>query len=92
MPLATALSRITHQAASVLGKHTPKFAGRLAVGGRADLCLVHWASDWQAGAQTLRSQSTFTPFAADLTGMALPTRVLGTWVAGRRIFARKLGE
>jgi dihydroorotase len=88
VPMSKALSRVTCGAASVLGALSPKGAGQLAIGARADLCLVDLQSTWQADASSLLSQSKFTPFAADLTGTALPGRVIGTWVAGQRVFQR----
>jgi dihydroorotase len=89
--LVLALARITSGAAAVLGSSAPKAAGQLAVGSRADLCLVDLSAEWQASPQTLHSQSSLSPFAADLNGMALPGRVLGTWVAGQRVFERVSG-
>jgi dihydroorotase len=38
---------------------------------------------WQVVPDALRSQGKHTPFAFDMTGMALPGRVKATLVAGR---------
>ncbi len=83
--LMRALTAVTCGAGSVIGSKT---AGRLAVGAPADLCLVDLCAVWQVGPERLLSQSQHTPFAQDATGMALPARVLGTWVAGQRVFER----
>ena len=85
LPLATALSRITHDPVRVLGDALGSLAssaGRLVEGGVADLCLFDPAAEWQVRPEALASQGKHTPFAFASTGMALPGRVRATLVAG----------
>jgi dihydroorotase len=85
LPLATALSRITHDPVRVLGDALGSLAGsagRLVEGGVADLCLFDPAAEWQVSPEALVSQGKHTPFAFASTGMALPGRVRATLVAG----------
>ena len=56
-------------------------AGRLLVGGVADLCVFAPESEWQVTPDALRSQGKHTPFA----GYALRGRVLATLVDGRLV-------
>ena len=85
LPLAIALSRITHDPVRVLGDALGSLAssaGRLVEGGVADLCLFDPAAEWQVRPEALASQGKHTPFAFASTGMALPGRVRATLVAG----------
>ncbi len=96
VPLIRALARVGHTAAAAIGSQAAHGAGHIALGARADLCLVNMSSTWQVasaggetpGAERLFSQSQLTPFAFDACGMALPGRVVATWVAGRQVFSR----
>ena len=54
-------------------------AGRLAVGGAADLCLWDPQDHWQVSGATLRSQSSYTPFG----GHEMQGRVRATLVGGQ---------
>ncbi|MCB2111037.1 MAG: amidohydrolase family protein, partial [Rhodobacteraceae bacterium] len=56
--------------------------GRLAVGAPADLVLFDPDAPFLLDRSTLRSKSKNTPF----DGQRMEGRVLGTWVAGKRIF------
>lgn len=83
--LARALAVITSGPAAVLGTalgagHAS--AGRLLVGGVADLCLFDPGAAWTVQPHALRSQGKHTPFA----GYELPGRVRCTIVAGRLAF------
>ena len=62
----------------ILGRGT----GRLARGAPADLVLLDPNAPFLLDRETLKSKSKNTPF--DRTRME--GRVLGTWVAGRRVF------
>jgi len=57
-------------------------AGRLAVGAPADLVLFDADAPFVLDRFTLHSKSKNTPF----DGQRLQGKVLGTWVAGRRVF------
>ena len=57
-------------------------AGRLAPGAPADLVLFDPDLPFVMDRTTLRSKSRNTPF----DGARMQGRVLGTWVAGRRVF------
>ena len=80
--LPQALAPLTCRAAAVLGSP----AGRLAGGAPADLCLFDADARAPIQPDALRSRAKLTPFAFERCGLALPGRVLGTWVAGRPVF------
>jgi dihydroorotase len=85
LPLARTLSRVTHDPVRVLGDAVGSLsssAGRLVVGGVADVCLFDPDAQWAVGPDQLASQGKHTPFAFASTGMALPGRVRATLVAG----------
>jgi dihydroorotase len=58
VPLAAALARITSEPARILGID----AGRLTVGGHADLCVFDPDCYWRIDDQSLRSMGKNTPF------------------------------
>jgi dihydroorotase len=74
LPLVKTLSRITSDAARVLGVGS----GRLAVGAPADIALFDPAASVRISAETLKSQGKNTPF----LGYELAGRVRYTVVAG----------
>lgn len=78
---AQALAPVTARAAGVIGNN----AGRLAEGAPADLCLFDAGARWPVKPEALRSRAKATPFAFERCGLELPGRVLGSWVAGRRV-------
>ncbi|WDD93184.1 dihydroorotase [Burkholderia sp. FERM BP-3421] len=80
VPLARALNRISAAPADVL--KLP--AGRLAVGGAADLCVFDPRAHWRVEPRVLKSQGHNTPF----LGYELPARVRATLVAGHVAFER----
>ncbi len=57
-------------------------SGRLAKGAPADLVLFDPSAPFQLDRSTLRSKSKNTPF----DGARMEGRVLGTWVAGKRVY------
>ncbi len=79
LPLPHAIALLTSRPARLLGSS----AGTLARGAPADLCLFHPDRIWQVQAGRLPGKAQNTPF----DGRALEGRVLGTWKAGRRVFA-----
>jgi dihydroorotase len=85
LDLAQTLSRITCDPVRVLGTALGSLstsAGRLVVGGVADVCVFDPAVRWPVGRNTLLSQSQHTPFAFDTSGFELEGRVRTTIVAG----------
>jgi dihydroorotase len=60
-------------------------AGRIAVGGVADLCIFNPDSGWTVQPEALRSQGKHTPFG----GHEMPVRVHATLVGGQ--FAYQAG-
>ncbi|MFM1906384.1 MAG: hypothetical protein RLZZ591_61 [Pseudomonadota bacterium] len=80
--LGRALAVLTSEPARVLGpalQASAPDAGRLRVGGVADLCVFDPAADWLVAPDALRSQGKHTPF----SGYELPGRVRCTVVGGQ---------
>jgi len=93
--LPQTLSRVTHDPVRVLGDALGSLAtsaGRLLVGGVADVCLFDAGADWAVTPQALVSQGKHTPFGFAATGMALPGRVRATLVAGTVAYEAAAGE
>ena len=89
LPLAQTLARVTGDPVRVLGDALGSLAssaGRLVVGGVADVCVFDPNAQWRVTPDQLHSQGKHTPFAFAATGMALPGRVRATLVAGRVAF------
>jgi dihydroorotase len=89
IPWVQALKLITHQPSRVLGTalgSLAESAGRLMVGGVADICVFDPAEIWCATPEQLRSQGKHTPFGSLSTNTALPGRVKATLVAGTLSF------
>ncbi len=80
-----ALDVLTAQPARVLGPIAGQSdsMGQLRVGGVADVVVFDPEAQWHVTPDALRSQGKHTPFAFDMTGMALPASVKATLVAGR---------
>jgi len=78
--LPQALAPVTQRAAQVAGRQA-----RLIEGAAADLVLFDPAQRWAVTPEALVSRGKSTPFAFGRSGLELPGRVLGTWVAGRRV-------
>jgi dihydroorotase len=79
LTLPRALALLTKQPAAWLGLE----AGVIARGRPADLCLFHPERSWFVQAGKLPGKGQNTPF----DGRALEGVVLGTWKAGKRVFA-----
>jgi dihydroorotase len=85
LDLPRTLARVTSDPARVLGAGLgglAQSAGRLVVGGVADLCVFDPAVTWSVTRDNLASQGKHTPFDFAATGMALPGRVRATVLAG----------
>lgn len=80
VPLSIALSRVTCDAAVVLGVE----AGSLEIGRRADICVFDPDEPWRVTPETLHSQCKNTP----CLGWEMAGRVCATLVAGRVVFER----
>ena len=83
--LVRALAVVTCEPARVLGQSLGALqssAGRLAVGGAADVCVFDPNAAWMVHATNLRSQGKHTPF----TGFELPASVCCTIVGGQIAF------
>lgn len=78
--LADALSRITRDAAAIMGITK---GGHLGVGARADVCVFDPEAERVVSRDSLKSQGKNTPF----LGLPLPGRVRYTLVEGRVMFA-----
>ncbi len=78
VPLSDALRRVTSAPAGVLGID----AGTLAPGAAADLCIFAPGAHWTVGRETLRSQSTNTPY----LGREVLGQVRYTLVDGRTVY------
>jgi dihydroorotase len=79
LAMPQAIELLTAKPAALLGIET----GRLRKGAPADLCLFHPDRVWQVEAGKLPGKAPNTPF----DGRALEGVVLGTWKAGRRVYA-----
>ena len=87
VPLARALSVVTHEPARVLGASLGTLqasVGRVVEGGVGDLCIVDPQAHWTVGPAELVSQGRHTPF----SGYELPARVRATLVGGQIAFER----
>ena len=81
LALNQALGVVTHRPAAVVGSALGPMAasaGRLVVGGVADICVFDPNAAWTVEASALRSQGHHTPFG----GYELPGRVRATLVGG----------
>ena len=81
-----ALDVITAQPAKLLPDSQQLGLGQLKQGGVADVVVFDPTQTWQVEPHTLRSQGKHTPFAFDVTGMALSARVRATLVDGRIVY------
>jgi dihydroorotase len=84
--LPRALATVTSQPASVVGSALGPLAvsaGRLLVGGAADVCVFDPDAAWVVEPSALRSQGHHTPFG----GYELPGRVRATLVGGHLAYA-----
>jgi dihydroorotase len=79
LPLATALARVTSDAARLVGITK---AGHLSPGARADICVFDPDAHTHVSREKLRSQGKNTPF----LGLNLPGEVRYTLVEGRLMF------
>ena len=79
LTLSRAIEMLTIAPSRLLGAE----AGSLVRGAMADLCLFDPERAWQVCSGRLAGKAQNTPF----DGRALEGRVLGTWKAGRRVFA-----
>ena len=85
LSLGQTLARITSDPVRVLGAALGSLgssAGRLVVGGVADVCVFDPAARWQVRADSLVSQGKHTPFAFETSGFELVGQVHTTLVAG----------
>lgn len=87
LSLVDALKVITAHPAALLSETLQKQGiGRLQVGGVADVVVFDPQAIWQVTPDQLHSQGKHTPFAFEMSGMALPARVKATWVNGHQAF------
>ena len=85
VPLRRALAVVTQGPVRVLGTALGSLeasAGRLVVGGVADLCVFDPKAEWTVTPAALHSQGKHSPFEFEITGTVLPGRVRATVVAG----------
>ncbi|MCD9120214.1 dihydroorotase [Cupriavidus sp. UGS-1] len=78
VPLVKALGRITSEPARVIGLP----AGRLAVGGAADVCLFDPNAVWKVERRSLKSQGKNSPW----LGYEMRGRVTATLVGGQLVY------
>jgi dihydroorotase len=84
VPLADALSKITHDAARVLGID----AGHLSAGSAADVCVFDPMRFWEVRPSALKSQGKNTPY----LGYEVQGRVCYTIVDGQVVYEDKTRE
>ena len=86
IPLSQALGVVTHRPAAVVASALGTLAasaGRLMVGGAADICVFDPNAAWTVEASALRSQGHNTPY----EGYELPGRVRATLVGGHLAYS-----
>ncbi len=84
MSLASVVALLTSAPRRVFG-----LPGRtIAPGAAADLVAFDPDAVWRVDPDAFHSKGRHTPFA----GESLRGRILGTWISGRRVFAREPGE
>ncbi len=76
--LHDAISRITFEPAQILGID----AGRLQVGGLADVCIVDPERRWEVSENTLLSNGKNTPF----LGWEMKGQVIHTLLGGKTVY------
>ena len=89
LPMARALAVVTAEPVRVLGHALGSLsasAGRLVIGGVADICVFDPAASWSVTPERLVSQGKHTPFAYAISGFELPAQVRYTLVAGHIAF------
>jgi dihydroorotase len=79
LTLNAAIALLTSRPAALMGVET----GRIGKGALGDLCLFHPDRIWKVRAGLLPGKAQNTPF----DGRALEGTVLGTWKAGKRVYA-----
>ena len=84
--LMRALDVITAQPARLIADAAHLGLGQLKSGGVADVVIFDPQQTWQVEPAALRSQGKHTPFAFDITGMALNGRVRATLVNGHVVY------
>ena len=84
--LMRALAVITSAPAQLLPDAQRLGLGKLQVGGVADVVVFDPSQTWQVQPDALRSQGKHTPFAFDVSGMAMQARVRATLVGGRIVY------
>jgi dihydroorotase len=77
-PLPQALSKVSSNAASILGTGSAS----MAVGSVADLCVFDPELTWLVAREALKSQGKHTPF----LGMQLTGRTVATLIEGRIVY------
>ncbi len=85
VPLRRALQVVTQGPVHVLGAALGSLgasAGRLVVGGVADVCVLDTQAEWTVTPQALHSQGKHSPFDFAVSGTRMPGRVRATLVAG----------
>jgi dihydroorotase len=81
LPMREALARVTQRPSDIMARD----AGRLRVGGQADLFVFDPHAPWVVTNDTLKSQGRNTPY----LGRELEGRVLATVVEGRLVFRKE---
>ena len=87
--LTRALAVLSSEPARVLGAALGTLqasCGQIVQGGVADICIFDPEAEWTVQADVLRSQGKHTPFAFEVSGMALPGKVRYTLVGGQVAF------
>ncbi len=85
LEMSRAVAALTYGPSRVLGESlgaTAASAGRIVVGGVADVCVFDPSDAWTVQPSSLKSQGKHTPF----SGYELPGRVRYTLVAGQVVF------
>jgi dihydroorotase len=76
------------QAPNIKGSAPAFHAGRIVLGGLADLCIFDPSEHWMVEPKKLVSQGKYTPFDFEMSGSSMHGRVVHTLVGGKLVYSK----